>query len=94
VCDYADVVFHVVRDLQYSRTGVRSEVVDSLAELALPGSILAWRLIRWLDRRRSGDLDLVSPTCVRELALQVDPATACASLIKAVHNLNIRGVPR
>ncbi len=94
VCDYVDVVFHIVRDLLYGGAAVRSTTVDSLAELSVPGSILAWRLIRWLDRRRPNDLDLASPDHVLELVQQVDPALACLQAVNAINTLRARGVPR
>ncbi|MFC9693298.1 phosphotransferase family protein [Kribbella sp. NPDC056951] len=93
-CDHADVVFHLLRDLIHDGVAVPSTVVALLAELGSPGAVLAWRLVRWLDRRRPEDLLLVSPREVTELAVESDAAAACHRLLQVMTALRAKGVPR
>ncbi|WP_405060315.1 aminoglycoside phosphotransferase family protein [Kribbella sp. NBC_01505] len=93
-CDQADVVFHVLRDLVHDGVAVPPTVVALLGELGTPGAVLAWRLVRWLDRRRPEDLLLVSPRELTELAVESDAAIACHKLLQVMTALRAKGVPR
>lgn len=94
VCDSADVVFHVLRDLLYDACVVQPATLTLLSQLGTPGAVLAWRLIRWADRRRAGDLALIPSRDLDELSLEVNPVTACQRLTQLIVTLRARGVPR
>ncbi|MFE2928087.1 aminoglycoside phosphotransferase family protein [Streptomyces goshikiensis] len=94
VVDYADVVFHLVRDLIYEDALPGRIPVDRMAELPLEGPVLAWRLILWLDRRRPSDIDLISTHDVDRLTAEEHPAAACMELARVVSFLRAAGVPR
>ncbi|MEJ8643622.1 aminoglycoside phosphotransferase family protein [Streptomyces sp. MS1.HAVA.3] len=94
VVDYADVVFHLVRDLIYEDAPPGRFPVDRMAELPLDGPVLAWRLILWLDRRRPSDIDLISTHDVARLTAEEHPAAACMELARVVSFLRAAGVPR
>jgi hypothetical protein len=94
VCDSADVVFHVLRDLLYDGHLVQPMTVTLLGRLGTPGAVLAWRLIRWADRRRAGDLALIPSRDLDELSLETNPVTACQRLTQLIVALRARGVPR
>lgn len=93
-CDFADAVFHAVRDLIYADTPP-SEIPDSvLAELHTAPPLLAWRVIRWLDRRGADDLDALSLPDVYRLANAPTPESAVQRLTRLVASLHDLGVPR
>ncbi|MET7278840.1 aminoglycoside phosphotransferase family protein [Kribbella sp. NPDC005582] len=93
-CDSADVAFHVLRDLLYDGHVVQPMTVTLLSRLGTPGAVLAWRLIRWADRRRAGDLALIPSRDLDELSLEMNPVTACQRLTQLIATLRARGVPR
>jgi len=94
VCDYADVVFHLIRDTLYDEAAHRQMPTGLLAGFGASGPILAWRLIRWLDRRRPQDIDLAPPPDVFDLLAEDDPVRACEKLARLVSVLQMAGVPR
>ncbi|WP_051774240.1 aminoglycoside phosphotransferase family protein [Streptomyces sp. NRRL S-237] len=94
VVDYADVVFHLIRDLIYEDALPGRIPVDRMSELPLEGPVLAWRLLLWLDRRRPSDLDLISTHDVDRLTAEEHPAAACMELARVVSFLRAAGVPR
>lgn len=94
VCDSADVVFHVLRDLLYDGHVVQPMTLTLLSRLGTPGAVLAWRLIRWADRRRTGDLALIPSRDLDELSLETNPVAACQRLMQLIAALRARGVPR
>ena len=94
VVDYADVVFHLVRDLLYGGTKPGRVPVDLMTRLPFSGPVLAWRLLLWLDRRRPQDIDLIAVRDVHQIAAEDHAPTAYASLAGAVSALRAAGVPR
>lgn len=94
VSDHADAVFHLIRDLIYASVEPRRLPIGVISQLHASGAILAWRVALWLDRRRSGDLHLVSAHDLYQLAAEEDLAAACGQLARTVSHLRASGVPR
>ncbi|MFJ4686302.1 phosphotransferase family protein [Streptomyces sp. NPDC088789] len=94
VLDYTDVVFHLVRDLLYRGVAPGRIPVDLLTRLPFSGPVLAWRLLLWLDRRRTRDIDLITAHDVHRLAAAEQAASAYRSLAQSVALLRAAGVPR
>ncbi|MGW0879599.1 aminoglycoside phosphotransferase family protein [Streptomyces sp. NPDC002671] len=94
VVDYADVVFHLVRDLLYAGVKPGPVPIDLMSRLPFSGSALAWRLLLWLDRRRPQDIDLIATRDVYRLAAEDHAPAAYALLTRAVSALRAAGVPR
>lgn len=94
VLDYTDVVFHFVRDLLYGGMPPARVPVDLLPRLPFSGPVLAWRLLLWLDRRRTQDIDLITAHDVHRLAAEEQSASAYRSLARTVALLRAAGVPR
>jgi aminoglycoside phosphotransferase (APT) family kinase protein len=94
VLDYTDVVFHLVRDLLYGGMPPGRIPVDLLTRLPFSGPVLAWRLLLWLDRRRTRDIDLITAHDVYRLAAEEQDASAYRSLAQSVALLRAAGVPR
>jgi hypothetical protein len=92
VCDLVDAVFHVIRDLVYS--GFSPLPIDVIGQLPVTGSAAAWRLLRWLDRRRPDDLDLVPTEGLRDLMASLDPPSVVRTLALLITGLRDAGVPR
>jgi aminoglycoside phosphotransferase (APT) family kinase protein len=91
VCDHADAVFHVVRDLVYAH--ITPLPVDVIGRLPVTGPVAAWRLLRWLDRRRSDDLSLISYEELRDLMSAAEPTDVVRHLARLVTALRNAGVP-
>ncbi|MFJ2813722.1 MULTISPECIES: aminoglycoside phosphotransferase family protein [unclassified Streptomyces] len=94
VSDHADAAFHLIRDMIYTSVEPRRLPIGAISQLHVSGAILAWRLALWLDRRRSGDIHLVSAHDLYQLAAEDDLAAACGQLARAVSHLRAAGVPR
>ncbi|MFH8668763.1 aminoglycoside phosphotransferase family protein [Streptomyces anulatus] len=94
VLDYTDVVFHLVRDLLYGGMPPARVPVDLLIRLPFSGPVLAWRLLLWLDRRRTQDIDLITAHDVYRLAAEEQVASAYRSLAQTVALLRAADVPR
>ncbi|MGS2588816.1 phosphotransferase family protein [Streptomyces hebeiensis] len=94
VLDYTDVAFHLVRDLLYGGMPPGRIPVDLLTRLPFSGPVLAWRLLLWLDRRRTRDIDLITTQDVYRLAAEEQAASAYRSLAQSVALLRAAGVPR
>ncbi|UZX22764.1 phosphotransferase family protein [Streptomyces tanashiensis] len=94
VADHADVAFHLARDLIYGDLPYRRLPEDVVRRLVLSGSVLAWRLLLWLDRRRPEDITLVPPGLIRQLAAPNRPIATWALLAQTISSLRARGVPR
>ncbi|WP_149180952.1 aminoglycoside phosphotransferase family protein [Streptomyces sp. TRM49041] len=94
VADHADVAFHLARDLIYGGLPHRQLPEDVIRRLVLSGSVLAWRLLLWLDRRRPEDITLVPPGLIRQLAALNRPIATWALLAQTISSLRARGVPR
>lgn len=94
VVDYADVVFHLVRDLLYAGVKPGRVPIDLMIRLPFCGPVVAWRLLLWLDRRRPQDIDLIAARDVHRLAAEDQAPAAYASLARAVSALRAAGVPR
>ncbi|MEU8972562.1 aminoglycoside phosphotransferase family protein [Streptomyces monashensis] len=94
VLDYTDVAFHLVRDLLYEGVPPGRIPVDLVTWLPFSGPVLAWRLLLWLDRRRTQDIDLVTTHDVHRLAVEAQAASAYRSLARIVTFLRAAGVPR
>lgn len=92
VCDHADAAFHVVRDVVYARTS--SPPFDVIGQLPVTGPVAAWRLLRWLDRRRLDDLSLVPDKDLYGLMSAAEPADVVRRLAHLVTGLRDAGVPR
>ncbi|MGW0841424.1 aminoglycoside phosphotransferase family protein [Streptomyces sp. NPDC002787] len=94
VVDYADVVFHLVRDLLYTGMKTGRVPIDLMNRLPFSGPVLAWRLLLWLDRRRPQDIDLIPARDVHLLAAEDHAPAAYALLARAVSAMRAAGVPR
>ncbi|GAA4671333.1 aminoglycoside phosphotransferase family protein [Streptomyces youssoufiensis] len=94
VLDYTDVVFHLVRDLLYEGVAPARIPVDLTDRLPFCGPVLAWRLLLWLDRRRTQDIDLVTTHDIVRLAAEEQAVSAYKSLAEIVAHLRAAGVPR
>jgi hypothetical protein len=94
VSDQADAIFHVIRDLIYTSVTPCRVAFDVVGQLGAVGPALAWRLVLWLDRRRSGDIHLMAARDLRQLAREDDPVAACERLAWLVLRLRAAGVPR
>lgn len=92
--DFADVAFHLVRDLIYAAVSPSDLPTSLIADMPLHGPVLAWRLIRWLDRRRPTDIDLLPADDVCRLATEDRPTRICGHLARTVASLRRAGVPR
>ena len=93
-CDFADAVFHAVRDLVYADIAPSRIPHTDLAELPTTAPLLAWRVIRWLDRRRADDLAALSLPALYRLASAPTAASAVRRLARLVATLHDLGVPR
>lgn len=93
-CDFADAVFHAVRDLLYAGATPGRLPGTSLSDLPVTGPLLAWRVVRWLDRRRPSDMDALSLPALYRLAGAPTPASAVLELAHLVAVLRDHGVPR
>ncbi|MEV8307248.1 phosphotransferase [Streptomyces flavidovirens] len=94
VLDYTDVAFHLVRDLLYEGVPAGHVPIDLLTRLPFSGPVLAWRLLLWLDRRRTQDIDLVSTHDIHRIAAEEQAASAYRSLAQVVEFLRAADVPR
>ncbi|MBX9397871.1 aminoglycoside phosphotransferase family protein [Streptomyces sp. TRM72054] len=94
VVDYTNVIFHLVRDLLYEGMPPGRMPVGLLTRLPFSGPVLAWRLLLWLDRRRSQDIDLVTDHDVYRLAAEEQAASAYRRIAQTVVRLRAAGVPR
>lgn len=94
VLDYTDVVFHLLRDLLYEGVPPGRIPVELVTRLPFNGPVLAWRLLLWLDRRRTQDIDLVTTHDVHRLAVEERAASAYRLLAQVVAFLRAAGVPR
>ncbi|WP_327431393.1 aminoglycoside phosphotransferase family protein [Streptomyces sp. NBC_01236] len=94
VSDHADAVFHLIRDLIYTSVAPRRLPIGVISQVRVSGAVLAWRLALWLDRRRSGDIQLVPAHDLYQLAAEDDPAAACGQLARTISHLRAAGVPR
>lgn len=94
VVDFADVVFHLVRDLLYAGVKPGRVPIDLMIRLPFCGPVLAWRLLLWLDRRRPQDIDLIAARDIHRLAAEDQASAAYASLARAVSALRAAGIPR
>jgi aminoglycoside phosphotransferase (APT) family kinase protein len=92
VCDLVDAAFHVIRDLVYA--GVSPLPIDAISQLPVTGPAAAWRLLRWLDRRSPGDLNLVPTEDLRDLMASPDPPSVVRTLDFLITGLRDAGVPR
>jgi hypothetical protein len=50
--DHAEIMFHLVRDLVYADIGPQRLPGDAIGRVPVTGAVLAWRVVKWLDRRR------------------------------------------
>jgi hypothetical protein len=93
-CEYADVIFHLARDLVYAGDRPRLPL-DILAEFppGLPVA-LAWRLVQWADRRRPDDLALLPATLLLQLTQERDEARAATLVAAIVTRMRALGTPR
>ncbi|MGW0768846.1 phosphotransferase [Streptomyces sp. NPDC002676] len=94
VLDYTDVVFHLLRDLLYAGVPPGRIPVDLVTRLPFSGPVLAWRLLLWLDRRRTQDIDLVTTRDVYRVAAEEQAVSAYRWIAQAVSLLRAAGVPR
>ena len=94
VCDFADVVFHLVRDLIYAAVPPSDLPLGPIYDLPINSAVLAWRLIQWLDRRRPTDIRLITATDVQRIVAADRPATVCGHLARTIAAMRRVGVPR
>jgi phosphotransferase family enzyme len=94
VCDYADIMFHLVRDLVYARTPQPRLPLDVLSQVPAFGPVVAWRLVLWLDRRRPEDLHSLAPHDIHRLSRTSTPADAARELGGLIAEFRSNGVPR
>jgi len=93
-CDYADAVFHLVRDLIYMGKAPDQLPISTICSLPVGPGVLVWRLLRWLDRRRPNDIDAITPYEIRRLANAVTPAALICELARLIAKLRAQGTPR
>ncbi|SFC61555.1 aminoglycoside phosphotransferase family protein [Streptomyces aidingensis] len=93
-CDHADTMFHLVRDLAYAGVGPQRMPLDLIGQVPVAGPVIAWRVVRWLDRRRQGDIGLLTQRDLRSLAETSTPAEAAHALARLITALRADGVPR
>lgn len=91
-CDPVDAAFHIVRDLVYS--GTSPLPFDVIGRLPVTGPVAAWRLVRWLDRRRTDDLSLIRVADSRDLMSSAEPAGVVRHLARLITAARDAGVPR
>ena len=94
VSDHTDAVFHLIRDLIYASVEPRRLPIGTISQLQTSGAVLAWRLALWLDRRRPGDIHLLSAHDLYQLAAEDNLAEVCGQLARTVSHLRAAGVPR
>lgn len=92
VCDLVDAAFHLIRDLVYSR--ISPLPFEVAGQLPVTGPAAAWRLVRWLDRRRPEDLSLISTESLCDLITSPDPTSVVRTLARLITALRDAGVPR
>ncbi|RPK62941.1 hypothetical protein EES43_12540 [Streptomyces sp. ADI96-02] len=68
--------------------------IDLLTRMPFSGPVLVRRLLLWLDRRRTQDIDLVSTHDIRRIAAEEQAAPAYRSLAQTVEFLRAADVPR
>ncbi|MEJ8650775.1 aminoglycoside phosphotransferase family protein [Streptomyces sp. MS1.AVA.3] len=93
-CDYADAVFHVLRDLAYEGDASRRLPIKVMSSLPVSGGVLAWRLVRWLDRRRPLDIDLITSRDIHDLAGTSTSTAGIRQLACLLGRFRSKGVPR
>ncbi|MGK5532401.1 aminoglycoside phosphotransferase family protein [Streptomyces sp. URMC 129] len=94
VCDYADIMFHLVRDLVYAGTPQHHLPLHALSQVPAFGPAVAWRLVLWLDRRRPEDLHSLAPHDIHRLSRTSTPANAARELGGLIAEFRSNGVPR
>lgn len=93
-CDYADIMFHLVRDLVYAGTPQQHLPLDVLSQVPAFGPVVAWRLALWLDRRRPEDIHALAPHDVYRLSRTSTPADAARELGGLIAEFRRHGVTR
>jgi Phosphotransferase enzyme family len=93
-CDYADIMFHLVRDLVYARTPQKRIPLDVIGQVPVFGPVVAWRLVLWLDRRRPEDLHSLAQHDIHRLSRTSTPAEAARELGGLIAEFRSNGVPR
>ncbi|MFG3304694.1 aminoglycoside phosphotransferase family protein [Streptomyces wuyuanensis] len=93
-CDYADVVFHLVRDLVYGGQVPQHLPADIVGSVPVDGPVLAWRTVLWLDRRRPDDIGAMSRRGLVSLADERIPTHTVQTLARLIAGLRAVGVPR
>ncbi|MGW2698540.1 phosphotransferase [Streptomyces sp. NPDC001340] len=94
VQDFADAVFHLIRDLLYAGSPPDCLPVPAIGRLPVTGSVLAWRLALWLDRRRPTDITRLTVGDLEDLADTTTPDAAVRACATVVARLLADGVPR
>ncbi|RMI45404.1 aminoglycoside phosphotransferase family protein [Streptomyces triticirhizae] len=94
VCDYADMLFHLVRDVVYAGAPRQRLPLDALSQVPAFGPVVAWRLALWLDRRRPDDLHSLTPHDIHRLSRTSTPADAARELGALIAEFRSNGVPR
>jgi tRNA A-37 threonylcarbamoyl transferase component Bud32 len=92
-CDQADALFHTLRDLLY-RAGSRRIPHDQLERLQVPGPVMAWRLLLWLDRRPTPVLRAASRRSLHQLMDEPKPMDVSRIAAHAITEAFELGVPR
>jgi aminoglycoside phosphotransferase (APT) family kinase protein len=92
-CDHADALFHTLRDLLY-RAGSRRIPHDQLERLQVPGPVMAWRLLLWLDRRPAPSLGAASRRSLHQLMEEPKPMDVSRIAAHAITEAFELGVPR
>ncbi|RBM22520.1 aminoglycoside phosphotransferase family protein [Streptomyces sp. PT12] len=94
VCDYADIMFHLVRDLVYLGAPRQRLPLDVIGQVPAFGPVVAWRLVLWLDRRRPEDLHSLAAHDIHRLSRTSTPVEAARELGGLIAEFRGNGVPR
>jgi hypothetical protein len=94
VCDHADGMFHLVRDLIYAGMAPQHLPVDVISRVPATGSVLAWRVVQWLDRRCPRNINELSLREFHRIALASTSTEAVRALGRLIALLRAVGVPR
>ncbi|GAA2031302.1 hypothetical protein GCM10009839_33990 [Catenulispora yoronensis] len=95
VLDYADFLFHTVRDLIYAGRNAPEQLAARCGGgMQALGVTLAWRVVLWTDRRRPADLDLLPHRTLTSLAATDEPADLIAHLASIIAAMAEHGTPR
>ncbi|WP_306369395.1 phosphotransferase family protein [Nocardiopsis sp. CC223A] len=92
-CDHADALFHALRDLLYLTSSRRIQH-ERLERLQVPGPVMAWRILLWLDRRPALCPNAATRRSLRRLMEEPKPMNVSRIAAHAITEAFDLGVPR